>query len=118
MFYRGKEGQWSWIFHRLTGVGVLLFLFIHIVDTFLVGFGPAVYDKMMELYRNPVFMVSEIFLFAAVLYHSLNGVRIIIVDFWPSGARYHKQLFYAVMTLFVIGMIPVTYLMVGHILHR
>ena len=117
MFYRGKEGQWSWIFHRITGVGVLLFLFIHILDTVLVGFGPEFYDKVMAIYRNPFFKLNELVLFAAVLYHSLNGVRIILIDFWPSGARYHKQIFYTMMTLFVAGMIPVSVIMIGHVLH-
>ena len=114
MFYRGKEGQWSWILHRLTGVGVLLFLFIHIVDTLLVGWGPEVYNKVIALYRNPVFKVGELFLFAAVLYHALNGVRIILIDFWPSGTQYHKQMFYAEMFLFALAMIPVSFLMLAH----
>ncbi len=114
MFYRGKEGEWSWILHRLTGIGVLLFLVAHIVDTVLIAWGPEVYNKVIALYRNPIFKLGEVGLFAAVLYHSLNGVRITVVDFWPSGTKYHKQMFYVVMTLFTIGMIPVSFLMLRH----
>jgi succinate dehydrogenase / fumarate reductase cytochrome b subunit len=117
MFYRGKEGQWSWIFHRITGVGVLLFLVIHILDTILVGWGPELYDKIMAIYRHPLFKLSEIFLFAAVLYHSLNGLRIILIDFWPSAVRHHKRIFYAMMAIFVAGLIPVSVIMLGHIFH-
>jgi succinate dehydrogenase / fumarate reductase cytochrome b subunit len=51
--YKGRVGQWSWIFHRVTGVGVLLFLFAHIIDTLLVGFGPEVYNKVIAIYRHP-----------------------------------------------------------------
>lgn len=112
--YRGKEGQWSWIFHRITGVGVLIFLLAHIVDTMLIGWGPDIYNKMIAIYRNPFFKVAEVGLFAAVLYHALNGVRIILVDFWPDGTKYHKQMFWTVMVLFVISMIPVTFLMLTH----
>ncbi len=111
MIYRGKEGQWSWILHRLTGVGVLLFLLLHIIDTMLVGWGPDVYNKMIQIYRNPFFKVSEVGLFAAVWYHSLNGIRIILVDFWQDGTKYHKQMMWIVMALTISGMIPVTYIM-------
>ena len=114
-FYKGKTGQWSWIFHRLTGVGVLLFLFAHIIDTMLVGWGPEVYDKVIAVYSHPIFRTSEVFLFAAVLYHSLNGIRIILIDFWPGTTRYHKQIFYVMMFIFVAAMIPVSYLMLRHI---
>jgi hypothetical protein len=42
--YKGGIGQWSWAAHRITGVGVVAFLFAHILDTFAVGFGPELYD--------------------------------------------------------------------------
>ena len=45
---------------------------------------------------------------AAVLYHALNGLRIIIMDFWPPMTRYHSQLWYANWVLFAIIGIPVT----------
>ncbi len=114
MFYRGKEGQWSWIFHRLTGIGVLLFLIAHIVDTVLIAWGPEVYNKVMALYRHPLFKIGEVGLFGSVLYHSFNGIRITLIDFWPAGTKYHKQMFYVVMTLFIICMIPVSFLMLTH----
>ena len=114
-FYRGKEGQWSWFLHRLSGLGVLLFLFAHIIDTMLVGWGPEVYDKVIAVYAHPFFRTSEVALFGAVLYHALNGVRIILIDFWPGTARYQKQIFYCMAVLFILGMVPVSYLMLRHI---
>ncbi|MBI3317813.1 MAG: succinate dehydrogenase, cytochrome b556 subunit [Candidatus Omnitrophica bacterium] len=114
-FYRGGIGQWAWIFHRVTGVGVLLFLFIHILDTSLIMLGPAWYNRIILLYRNPVFGVMEIGLFAAVLYHALNGVRIILVDFWMEAVSWHKQIFWVEMTIFALVFIPVAWIMLGHI---
>ena len=113
--YRGKEGQWAWIFHRITGAGVLVFLMIHILDTALVGWGPEIYNRVIAIYKNPIFKVSEVGLFAAVFYHSLNGIRIILVDFWPNGARYHRPMFYVVMVVFVAAMLPVSFLMLRHL---
>ena len=111
MWYRGGVGQWSWILHRITGVGVLIFLLLHILDTFLIILGPEHYNRIIALYRVPLFRVMEVGLFAAVLFHALNGVRIILIDFWPDLTRIHLQLFYAELTLFIVAMVPVTYLM-------
>ena len=115
--YRGGVGQWSWLFHRLTGIGVLLFLFIHILDTALVIVGREMYNRIIQIYRLPLFGLGEIALFAAVLYHSLNGIRIIVIDFWPASTRYHKQLFYGVVALFLAVFLPVAWIMLGHVLH-
>ncbi len=71
--YRGGPGQWSWILHRLTGAGVFLFLLVHIVDIALVGWGPAIFNRLLFLYRYPPFRVGEIILVGAVIYHALNG---------------------------------------------
>ncbi|MBI3012409.1 MAG: succinate dehydrogenase, cytochrome b556 subunit [Elusimicrobia bacterium] len=114
MIYRGKEGQWSWVLHRITGIGVLLFLLTHILDTMLVGWGPEIYNKVMSIYRHPFFKIGEVGLFAAVLYHALNGIRIILVDFWPRGTQYHRQMFYGEVILFFLAMIPVSFLMLSH----
>jgi succinate dehydrogenase / fumarate reductase cytochrome b subunit len=104
--YRGGAGQWSWLIHRLTGVGVLVFLLAHIVDTAMIGWGPAAYNKMIELYRLPIFRVSEVLLAGAVLYHALNGVRIIIIDFWPQATLVQRKLFYAVLIVFAVLYVP------------
>lgn len=114
--YRGKEGQWAWFLHRLTGLGVLLFLLIHIVDIALVGWGPAVFNKLLFLYREPVFRLSEIVLAGAVLYHALNGVRIIIIDFWPAATTVHKRMAYAVWVVFGVVFIPTAIYMLSDIM--
>ena len=116
MIYRGREGMWSWIFHRLTGLGVLLFLLIHIIDTMLIMIGPEAYNKAISLYRLPIFRIGEVFLVAAVLYHALNGVRIILVDFLPRATRYQRAMFYIEAVLFLIIFIPGAYLMLKPIL--
>ena len=104
--YRGREGQWAWILHRLTGVGVFIFLLAHIIDTACIGWGQSVYNKMIALYRNPYFRVGEVLLAGAVLYHALNGIRIIIIDFWPEATVIHRKLFYAVVVFFGLLYIP------------
>ena len=101
MLYKGGVGMWSWILHRVTGVGILVFLMLHIVDTAFIMWGPAAYNHMVQLYRSPLFRPMEVALLAAVLFHALNGIRVIIVDVWSQGPRHQQTLFYAVLVLFV-----------------
>jgi len=116
MLYRGGIGQWSWALHRLTGVGVLVFLCLHILDTALIVLGPEQYDGIVKLYRLPVFRVMEVGLFAAVLFHALNGLRITAMDFWVGLMGVHRALFKAQMVVFTLAMIPVAWLMLRPLL--
>ncbi|HEY7875561.1 MAG TPA: succinate dehydrogenase, cytochrome b556 subunit, partial [Actinomycetota bacterium] len=97
--YKGGLGQWSWAAHRITGVLVLAFLFGHIVDTFAVGFGPELYDETISLYKQWWFKPFEVALIAAVLFHALNGLRIILFDFWPGLSRKQRTFAYAELVL-------------------
>ncbi len=110
--YHPPPGMISWVLHRITGLGVLLFLLLHIVDIFLVNYGPDTFNELLFLYRHPVFRIAEIILVAAVYYHAANGVRIILVDFWPAAYRYERQLFYGVIAVFLAGFLPTAFLMV------
>jgi succinate dehydrogenase / fumarate reductase cytochrome b subunit len=90
--YRGRTGQLSFILHRITGLGTLLFLAIHIADTSTVYFAPSLYAHAIDLYRNPFFMIGEIFLVFCLIYHGVNGLRIAIFDlFQPSGWKREGQ---------------------------
>ena len=112
--YRGGIGQWSWAAHRITGVLVLAFLFGHIVDTFAIGFGPELYDETIALYKQWWFMPVEVGLIAATLYHALNGLRIILFDFWPSLALRQRTFAWAQLVLFVAGFTPAAVFMLRH----
>ncbi len=84
--YRGREGQWSFLLHRITGLGVLLFLTIHILDTATVYFFPSAYSDVINIYRSTVFSLLEIALIFCLFYHGVNGVRIAYLDlFKPTG---------------------------------
>ncbi|TML01099.1 MAG: succinate dehydrogenase, cytochrome b556 subunit [Actinobacteria bacterium] len=110
--YRGREGQWSWLAHRVTGVGIILFLFAHVVDTALVGWGPNAYNRVVAVYHNPFVRLLELALVGMVIYHALNGVRIMVIDLWPRANDFNRQMIYGTTLLFGLGMIPITYLIV------
>lgn len=111
--YRGQSGMWLWVMHRLTGVGILGFLFLHIADTYLVGLGCKYYNGLVFLYRNPPFRILEFLLVGAVLYHAINGLRIITLDFWPKAVTMQRQLFYSTIGLFLVTWLPAGWFMLG-----
>jgi succinate dehydrogenase / fumarate reductase cytochrome b subunit len=92
--------------HRATGLGILFFLLVHIIDIMLVGLGRTIYDHSVEFYANTFILPMEIALVGAVIYHTLNGVRIILIDFWDLGTRRQRQLFWAALIGSVILTVP------------
>src|SRR5215211_2079887 len=58
--YRGREGMWSWVAHRVTGVLIFFFLFVHVLDTALVRVSPEAYNTVIESYKNPVMNLMEV----------------------------------------------------------
>ncbi len=104
--YRGREGMWSWVLHRITGVLIFFFLFAHVIDTAMVRVSPEAYNAAVETYKNPIVGVMEIGLVGAVLFHGLNGVRVVLIDFWSEGPRHQRKMMYAVVAVFLLLFLP------------
>lgn len=110
-FYRGDPGMWSWVVHRITGVLTFFFLFVHVLDTALVRVSPNTYDQVIETYKTPLVNLLEVGLVGAVLYHALNGIRIMLVDFWAKGPKYQRIMLWSLVAVWVVVMIPGAYFM-------
>ncbi len=107
--YRGDSGMWSWVLHRITGIAIYFFLLVHILDTALVRVAPGAYNAVIDSYKTPLLGLGEIALVAAIGLHALNGLRIILIDFWSKGAKYQRVMYWIVLALWVIllaGFIP------------
>ena len=112
--YRGREGQLSFILHRLAGLGTLLFLAGHILDTSTVYFFPSLYEHAIAIYRSTPFMLGEIILIFLVIYHGVNGARIAIFDlFAPDRWNIETQRKSAIWSLVVAILLwlPAAFLM-------
>ena len=116
--YRGREGMWSWVAHRITGVAVYLFLLVHVLDTALVRVDANIYDAVIASYKTPIVNLLEVGLVAAVLFHALNGIRVILVDFWSKGPRYQRAMLWIVMAVWAVLMVPGAYFMLRHTVEK
>ncbi len=97
--YRGGVGHWAWLLHRISGVGIAFFLTLHILDIFLISFGAEVFEKLLFIYHSTIFKPFLVFLTFGVIYHALNGLRLIIIDFAPSATKYQKPMWYVALVI-------------------
>jgi len=99
--------MWAWVLHRISGATIFFFLFVHVLDTALVRVGPQAYDQIVATYKTPIVGLMEFGLVAAVLFHALNGIRVILIDFWSEGTRYQRLMLWIVGVLFLLLIVPV-----------
>jgi succinate dehydrogenase / fumarate reductase cytochrome b subunit len=116
--YRGDPGMWSWVLHRITGATIFFFLLVHVLDTALVRVSPESYNEVINTYKTPIVGLMEVGLVAAVLYHALNGIRIILIDFWQHGPRYQRLMLWIVIGVFLAVMIPALGVLGMHMAER
>jgi succinate dehydrogenase / fumarate reductase cytochrome b subunit len=82
--YKGKEGHWSWLLHRLTGLGLVFFMILHIFGMSMSAFNPALHDATLEVYKTPLFSIGELGLAFCLVFHAINGTRIAILELRPD----------------------------------
>ncbi|MDZ4769522.1 MAG: succinate dehydrogenase, cytochrome b556 subunit [Chloroflexota bacterium] len=114
--YRGAIGQWSWVLHRITGLGVVVFLTLHVIDTSWAVFYPELYVDAVAAYQSIVFTIGEFGLVACVVYHALNGFRIVLFDSRPALWKYQARAAWIVLGATALLLIPTFILMFGHVL--
>ncbi len=101
----GKQaGGWAYILHRITALGLTLYLFLHLIVLGQLAKGPEGYDQFLVLARTPVFIFGELLVVAAGFLHGLNGLRIALTTFGVSVTR-QKQLFFGLMAIAVIAIL-------------
>ncbi len=109
--YRYFTGSLAYVLHRVSGLALLVYLVFHILSiTKANSADPTAYDLMIRRFQEPDFKVGEVLLYAALLFHGINGLRILIVDFALGSTRFHKRLFWIfaalVLVLLIAGAIP------------
>jgi len=96
--------MWSWVLHRISGATIFFFLFVHVLDTSLVRVSPEAYNQVVETYKTPIVGLMEAGLVAAALFHGLNGVRVILIDFWSEGPRHQRKMLWIVAVVFIVAL--------------
>ena len=116
--YRGDPGMWSWVLHRITGATIFFFLLVHVLDTALTRVSPQAYNEVINTYKTPIVGFMEMGLVAAVLYHALNGIRVILIDFWQHGPKFQRLMLWIVAGVWLAVMIPTLGVLGMHMVER
>ena len=97
--YKGGGPMIAWILHRISGIGMVLFIGLHVVASFFTQQAGSDWAIAINIvYESPVF---QLFIVFAVLYHGLNGVRVIILDLWPKMLEYQREVTWLQWLIFI-----------------
>ena len=107
---RGRRtGMWAFALNRLTGIGLVVYLYLHFVMLSQLLQGPAAWDSFVSLARSPLVLIFDVVLFAGLVIHGLNGFRVALNGF-GIGVRQQKTIFYGLMAVAAVIMLVVIYL--------
>ena len=93
---RDRLGSWAFALNRLTGLGLVLYLFLHLGILFLLSRGPSSWDSFVRLAKSPAFLLLDVVLIFGILFHGLNGIRVGLVGM-GIAVRSHRTLFWVLI---------------------
>lgn len=96
--YRGGVGMMAWLLHRISGLALSGYLLLHIYDLRGAQRSAQAFDEALAVFRTPFWRVMDLLLVAAVAYHALNGIRLLLFDA-GRGLRHQRQLFWVAFGL-------------------
>jgi succinate dehydrogenase / fumarate reductase cytochrome b subunit len=109
MRYKVQTGSFAWFIHRVTGISLTLYIFLHLYVLSSLR-DPVRYEALMKTMRMPFVRLLEAGLLGLVIGHGLNGIRLILIDMGIS-TRLQKPLFWTAFAvgaaLFILGALPI-----------
>lgn len=113
---RGRHvGTWAFALNRIMGLLLVLYLGIHLGVLSLLARGPRAYDAFVAFASHPLVLLFDLGLAAVLLYHGLNGVRLILLGLgW--GLRWQRELFWALMAIGAVAWCAAAYGLALHLL--
>jgi succinate dehydrogenase / fumarate reductase cytochrome b subunit len=114
--YKIRVGMFAWMLHRLTGLALTGYLVVHVWGLKAIT-NPDAYNALITSYHAPIYKVGEFLLLGAVVYHALNGMRIVLIDFmgWsPNQQKLFWSLGAVAAVLFAVGGYPSIAALVDH----
>ncbi len=108
--------RWAFYAHRISGLAIFAFLALHLVDVGLIAVSSDLYDEVHALYGTAPMRVFEVLLLAGILYHALNGLRLLALDIVDTNARVSERLLWMAIGGTVLLTIPAAIVILGPVL--
>ena len=101
---RRKLGMWAYALNRITGIGLVVYLYLHLGVLSLLARGQSSWDSFVSLARSPYYLALDVLLLAGILIHGLNGLRVALTGF-DIGVRAQKTLFGILMLVAAVALV-------------
>jgi succinate dehydrogenase / fumarate reductase, cytochrome b subunit len=93
--YQGKGPMLTFVLHRISGLGIVIFVGTHILASFVAG---SAGTSINAIYENWIF---QVFVFFCALFHAINGLRITILDLWPNLIEFQREAIWVEWAVFL-----------------
>ncbi|NJC99032.1 MAG: hypothetical protein C3F07_04130 [Anaerolineales bacterium] len=93
--YRGQGPMLTYVLHRIGGLGMAIFVAMHILASYL---GGDIGGLLNDIYENWAF---QIFVFFCALFHAINGLRITILDLFPKLIEHSREAIWIEWAVFI-----------------
>jgi succinate dehydrogenase / fumarate reductase cytochrome b subunit len=93
--YKGQGPMLTFVLHRIGGLGMAIFISMHILASFL---GGDIGQFLNDIYEHWLF---QIIIFFCVMFHAINGLRITIIDLWPKLIEYQREAIWVEWAVFL-----------------
>jgi succinate dehydrogenase / fumarate reductase cytochrome b subunit len=100
---RRKLGMWAYALNRITGIGLVVYLYLHLAVLSLLTRGPGSWDAFVSPARSPYVLALDVILLAGALIHGLNGLRVALTGF-DVGVKAQKALFVVLMLVAAVAL--------------
>ena len=100
-------GMWAYALNRLTGIGLVFYLYLHLATLGLLAGGPESWDPFVTLARSPAFLALDVILLAGLLIHGFNGLRVTLNGF-GVGVQAQKAMFVGLMLIAAVALVVST----------
>ena len=97
--YRGGGPMLVWALHRIGGLAIIIFVSIHVVASFFYQQNAGDFARLVDNIYESLYFQLVIYFF--VLFHAINGLRIILGDFWPKLLQYQREMIWVEWVIFI-----------------
>jgi succinate dehydrogenase / fumarate reductase cytochrome b subunit len=106
-------GTWAFVFNRWSGILLAIYLYVHLGILTTIAFSPNAYDQFLVVAKSPLGLLFDVGLVLLLLYHGLNGFRVIYAAL-AGKIEQHRSQFWAVVALTIVLTLYSAFLIFSH----
>lgn len=97
--YRGGGPMLVWILHRIGGLAIIIFVSMHVIASFFMQQTGSDFATTINIIYESIYF--QVFIYFFVIFHAINGFRIILSDLWPKLLEYQREMIWLEWLVFI-----------------